>query len=195
MRIPRTYQIHTERCTLRSVSEEDNVFIFSATKFKSFNDGMPWEPPQAIDELNEFFQETLHAWDAGLTYTFTIECSKTGVFIGRISLRKKEADNNIWNLGYWTHPEQQRKGYMTEAAKAILEFGFQTLKAKCIEGYYAPWNIGSEKVLKNIGMKFVRYLPQGFQKRGEWIGANLLAIEREDKRIKLESHHEIQPRE
>ncbi|WP_017314993.1 hypothetical protein [Mastigocladopsis repens] len=27
-------------------------------------------------------------------------------------------------------------------------------------------------------MKFVRYIPQGFQKRGEWVEENLLAIEK-----------------
>jgi [ribosomal protein S5]-alanine N-acetyltransferase len=187
MKIPRTYRINTERCTLRIVSEQDKVFIFSATKFKGFNDGMSWEAPESIEELNEFFQQTLQSWDASLAYTFTIECSETGTFIGRISLTKKEAGNNIWNLGYWTHPEQQRKGYMTEVAKAILELGFEVLKADCIEGYYALWNIGSEKVLKNIGMKFVRYIPQHFQKRGEWVAVNLLAIEREDWKILKET--------
>jgi ribosomal-protein-alanine N-acetyltransferase len=179
MKIPRTYKLYTERCTLKVVSERDNFFIFSATKFKDFNDGMPWEPPQSIDKLDEFFQQTLQAWDAGSAYTFTIESSKTNAFIGRISLKKCQEDS-VWNLGFWTHPEQQRKGYMTEAAKAILEFGFQMLKAERIEGYYALWNSGSEKVLKRIGMKFVRYLPQGFQKRGDWVGVNLLAIKKED---------------
>jgi [ribosomal protein S5]-alanine N-acetyltransferase len=182
MKISRNYRINTERCTLRIVSEQDNVFIFSATKFKDFNEGMTWEAPESIKELKEFFKQTLQSWDAGLAYTFTIECSKTGTFIGRVSLKKCQGDR-VWNLGYWTHPEQQRKGYMTEAAKAVVEFGFQTLKAARIEGDYALWNIASEKVLKNIGMKFVHYIPQRFQKRGEWVGVNLLAIEREDWKV------------
>jgi ribosomal-protein-alanine N-acetyltransferase len=29
-------------------------------------------------------------------------------------------------------------------------------------------------------MKFVRYIPQGFQKHGKWVEENLLAIERKD---------------
>jgi [ribosomal protein S5]-alanine N-acetyltransferase len=31
---------------------------------------------------------------------------------------------NVWNLGFWTHPEYQGRGYLTESVLAILEFGF-----------------------------------------------------------------------
>ncbi len=69
---------------------------------------------------------------------------------------------------------------MTEAAKAIVEFGFTVLEAERIEAYHALWNTSSKKVLKRIGMKFVRYIPQGFQKHGKWVEVNLLAIEIKD---------------
>ena len=36
----------------------------------------------------------------------------------------------------------------------------------------------SERVLKKVGMRFVRYIPEGFKKRGQWVEENLLAIER-----------------
>lgn len=69
---------------------------------------------------------------------------------------------------------------MTEAAKAIIEFGFTVLDADRIEACHALWNTGSEKVLTRIGMKFVCYIAQGFQKHGKWVEENLLAIETED---------------
>ncbi len=143
---------------------------------------MLWEPPQSEQELYEPLQKNLQAWDSGLAYTFTIECANTGVFIGRISIRKNEA-RRVWNIGFWTHPEHQCKGYMTEAAKAILEFGFSVLGVERIEAYHALWNKGSEKVLTKIGMKFVDYIEQGFQKNGKWVEENLLAIEKEDWKV------------
>lgn len=76
---------------------------------------------------------------------------------------------------------------MTEAAKAIVEFGFTVLETDRIEAYHALWNTASEKVLKKIGMKFVSYIPQGFQKRGEWVEENLLAIEKKDWRALKET--------
>ena len=177
MKIPRTYRINSKRCILRCVSKQDIPHVFSATLFPGFNDGMLWEPPQSIEELNEPFKRSLQAWDSGSAYTFTIDANNN-TFIGRISIRKSETEG-VWNLGFWTHPEHQRQGYMTEAAKVIVEFGFTVLDADRIEAYHALWNTGSEKVLKNVGMKFVSYIPQGFQKHGKWVDENLLTIERE----------------
>ncbi|WP_169154756.1 GNAT family N-acetyltransferase [Brasilonema bromeliae] len=187
MRIPKTYRINTERCILRCVCEQDIPHVFSATRFQGFNDGMLWEAPQSIEELHEPLQRNLQAWDFGLAYTFTITCVYTSTFLGRISIRKHNEVEGVWNLGFWTHPEYQRQGYMTEAARAIVEFGFTVLEAERIEAYHALWNTGSEKVLKRIGMKFVCYIPQGFQKHGKWVEENLLAIERKDWRALKET--------
>ncbi len=183
MNISRTYQIHTQRCILRCPTSEDIPYIFSATRYPGFNNGMLWEPPQAIEELYEPLQQQLQAWDTNSAYTFTIECAKTAQFIGRISIRRNKEVDHVWSLGFWTHPEYQRLGYMTEAATAIVEFGFKVLTVHRIEAYHALWNIGSEKVLKNLGMKFIRYIPQGFQKHGKWVEENLLAIEIKDWQI------------
>ena len=175
MKIPRTYGINILRC----VSEQDIPYVFSATRFEGFNDGMLWEPPQSIEELKEAFKRSLQAWDAGLAYTFTIECTNTTAFLGRISIRKDKVEG-VWSIGFWTHPEYQCQGYMTEAAKAIIEFGFTVLAADRIEACHALWNTGSEKVLTRIGMKFVCYIPQDFTKHRKWVEENLLEITRED---------------
>jgi ribosomal-protein-alanine N-acetyltransferase len=131
-------------------------------------------------ELYEPLKRSLDAWESGLEYSFTIECAHTATFIGRISIRKHRQEEHVWNIGFWTHPEQQRQGYMTEVAQKIVEFGFTILEANRIQAYHALWNTGSEKVLKRIGMKFVCYIPQGFQKCGTWVEENLLAIEIKD---------------
>jgi ribosomal-protein-alanine N-acetyltransferase len=132
MKIPRTYGINTKRCILRCVSEQDIPYVFSATRFEGFNDGMLWEPRQSIEELKEPFKRSLQAWDAGLAY----KCTNTTAFIGRISIRKDKVEG-FWSIGFWTQPEYQRQGYMTEAAKAIIEFGFTVLGADRIEVCHA----------------------------------------------------------
>jgi RimJ/RimL family protein N-acetyltransferase len=75
---------------------------------------------------------------------------------------------------------------MTEAAAAVLEFGFEVLSASEIEAAHAIWNIASRRVLEKIGMTFVRHLPQGFQKDGQWVEEDLLAISAADWRKRAE---------
>jgi|GEM_PF-2131789 len=65
---------------------------------------------------------------------------------------------------------------MGEAVAAILEFGFKTLNATCIEAAHATWNRASGRVLQKAGMKFSAHVPQGFQKRGEWVAEDRFEI-------------------
>jgi len=178
MLLSRDFTIETIRCRLRCVTESDIPHIFSASRYAGFTDGMLWEPPQHVQELYAPHLRTLTAWDDGVAYCFTIETKNDGIFIGRISLRYDPQQIATWNLGFWTHPVLQRQGFMTEAATAILTFGFNYLHAARIEACHAVWNIASETVLTKIGLRFQRHIPQGYQKRGEWIAENLLALDR-----------------
>ncbi len=179
MNLPLSFTIKTSHLKLRIPSTEDFSSIFSATRFEGFNDGMLWEPPNDIDELITPLENNLKAWEKGEAFSFTIEAKESGVFLGRISIRETN-EKGTWNIGFWTHPTQQKKGIMTEACRAILDFGFNQLAAKRIEAAHALWNKGSEKVLQKNGMKFVRYIEQGFLKNGKWVEENLLAIERNE---------------
>jgi [ribosomal protein S5]-alanine N-acetyltransferase len=169
--ISRDLTIQTARCLLRCPSVEDIEHVFSATRFAGFNDGMQWEPPEIIEELDEPLRESLLAWDEGKVFSFTIADPTSNRLLGRIGICKT-ARPNVWNLGFWTHPEYQGKGCMTESLIAILEFGFSRLDATQIEASYALWNKSSQRVLEKVGMKSVAYIPHAFQKRGHWIEAN-----------------------
>jgi [ribosomal protein S5]-alanine N-acetyltransferase len=177
--IPQDFTIETARCRLRCPSADDLPQIFSATRFAGFNDGMQWEPPVTIEELAEPLRENLRDWTAGTTYCFTIADPTTDRLIGRIGIRKT-ARADVWNLGFWTHPEDQGQGYMTEAATAVIEFGFEDLGATKIEASYALWNKASKRTLEKVGMRIVRYIPHAFQKKGKWIEANKMEITKQE---------------
>jgi [ribosomal protein S5]-alanine N-acetyltransferase len=177
--IHKDFTIETARCLLRCPLEEDIPFIFSATRVAGFNDGMLWEAPVAMDELYNPPKENLLAWEAGIAFAFTITALNSKILIGRIGIRKNE-QMNVWNLGFWTHPEHQRHGYMTESAQALIKFGFDQLGAIRIEASHALWNKGSQRVLEKTGMKFMEYVPKGFQKRRQWVEENKMGITKEE---------------
>lgn len=139
---------------------------------------MLWEP-LAKEELIEPHENSIKAWENGEAYTFSIESKDSKNFIGRISIRKREA-LGVWSIGFWTHPLYQDRGDMTECTQAILDFGFNQLKAEKIIAFHALWNKASERVMQKIGMTFIEYVPQGFIKRGEWVEENCLGINREN---------------
>jgi ribosomal-protein-alanine N-acetyltransferase len=173
--IPQEFTIETARCRLRCPSAADIPHVFSATRYAGFNDGMQWEAPTTIDELDEPLRENILEWEAGKTFCFTIADLAENSLIGRIGIRKTDR-LDVWNLGFWIHPEHQKKGYMTESIIAVMEFGFNRLGAIQIEASYALWNKSSQRVLSKVGMKSIAYIPHAFQKRGRWIEANKTRI-------------------
>ncbi|MEM7792484.1 MAG: GNAT family N-acetyltransferase [Verrucomicrobiota bacterium] len=179
MNFPRIFEIKTSRCRLRAPTEEDIPHVFSATRFEGFNDGMLWDAPEREEELRRPLEDGRKAWDEGRAYGFTIESLQSKKFIGRIGIRRTD-EEDVWNIGFWTHPRYQRRGYMTESVAAVLGFGFEELNAIRIEACHALWNIASERVLKKSGMTFIRHIPKGFKKKDEWIEENLLGISSND---------------
>ena len=175
--IPLDTVLTTPRCRLRAPSEADIPFVFSATRFPGFNDGMLWEPPATLEALHGPLVAGLTAWAAGTAYTFTLEAKENADFIGRIGIRKAE-EVGAWTMGYWVHPSAQGKGYATEAATRVLEFGFEVLEATVIDACHATWNRSSRRVLEKAGMSFVRHLPRGFQKHGVWVAEDCLSVSR-----------------
>jgi [ribosomal protein S5]-alanine N-acetyltransferase len=173
--IPQDFTIKTARCLLRCPSVADFPQIFSATRHAGFNNGMQWEPPTTIEELDEPFRAQILDWEAGNTFSFTIADPVSDCLIGRIGIRKTNRVD-VWNIGFWTHPEHQGRGYMTESLIAIIAFGFDRLGATRIEASYALWNKASQRVLQKANLKFIRYIPHAFQKKGYWIEANKMEI-------------------
>lgn len=155
---------------------DDIPHILSATRYAGFNDGMLWDPPVNEQELIAPYEANVKAWASDHAYCLTIEEKDSKEFIGRISIRPKEG--STWDFGFWTHPEKQNRGYMTEAVSALMKFGFEKLEASEITACHAIWNKASEAVLKKVGMRFIEYVPKGFQKNGTWIDENLLGITR-----------------
>ena len=163
-----TEEILTERCRLRYPSKDDFPHIWSATRVEGFNDGMLWDPPANISELEEPLLRSQEAWVKGESFAWSIDLRDTSEFAGRIAIRQGD-DPAEWSIGFWIHPSVQKSGIATEAARAIVNFGFESLGAGLITAAHATWNKSSGRVLSKIGMTQVQLNPRGFKKRGEWV--------------------------
>jgi [ribosomal protein S5]-alanine N-acetyltransferase len=77
----------------------------------------------------------------------------TDEFIGYCGLRwNKELDEP--ELGYAIRYAFRRKGYITEASKAILKWGFGSLKLPRIMTFAEPENRASLRVIENLGFRY-----------------------------------------
>jgi [ribosomal protein S5]-alanine N-acetyltransferase len=86
----------------------------------------------------------------------------------------ENADNA--EIGYCLHPQYWGMGYASEAARAILEFGFTELGVHRIFATCHPDNSNSYNVMKRIGMKQEGHLREHIRYKGKWRDSYLYSI-------------------
>ena len=86
-------------------------------------------------------------------YSFLIELKSNKKVIGGIGLRNIDLSNKTANIGYWINKKYWRRGYGSEAVKAIISLAFNKLKLRRIEAGVIVGNKGSIKLLKKLRFK------------------------------------------
>lgn len=72
--------------------------------------------------------------------------------------------SNEYEIGFHLRKKYWNQGYATEAARAVINFAFNILKAENLFAGHNPNNKGSQKVLQKLGFIYIRdefYEPTG----------------------------------
>ncbi len=92
------------------------------------------------------------AWESGAGVSFAVTLRDTTALIGAIGLNISR--HSSWDeLGYWVAVPSWNRGYCTEAAQALLTFGFGELRLHRIQARHLTRNPSSGRVLQKIGMR------------------------------------------
>jgi RimJ/RimL family protein N-acetyltransferase len=102
-----------------------------------------------------------------------------GALVGSAGLRL-DLQHSRGELGYWIGVPFWRRGFATEAARAVLEFGFEGLGLHRIHAQVLGRNPASGRVLLKLGLQEEGCLRQHFLKWGEPEDALLYGILREE---------------
>lgn len=166
--------IKTERLILSHLEEKDIPFIVEYLQHKIYSDltsNIPY--PYTESDARFWLKMSEEAFENNSGYTFGIR-NKEGQIIGAIGLHDRDDDKA--ELGYWIGMPYWNKGYVTEAAKAIIDFGFKKLNFNKIFATHFPHNPASGKIMKKIGMKKEAFLKEEVKKDGEYFDLVMYSI-------------------
>ena len=113
----------------------------------------------------------------GEIYSFSMINKVDNSLIGCVSLRVSKSDNEA-ELGYWVGHPFWGQGFATEAAQAVVDFGFEELNLRRIFAAAMTKNPTSSNVMSKIGMKFEKNLPKHILKSGVYEDLVLYGMER-----------------
>ena len=146
--------IETNRLILREWTMDDAKSMFLYAKDPLVGPIAGWPPHKTIEDSKTIISHFLDHHP----YCFAI-CLSEDIDhpIGCIEL-KTNSDLAIKSdeaeIGYWLGRPFWGNGYMPEAAKALIEYGFYTLKFHIIWGGYYEGNLKSKRVQEKLGFKF-----------------------------------------
>ncbi len=145
--------LETERLILRAFSLEDAATFERLISPREVTDGtLSFPHPVPEGWGTERIRGMLERFASGEHVEFAIRARDADGLIGGIGL-SITARHKRGHLGYWLGADHWGRGYATEAARAVLRYGFQELSLHRIEAAHYPRNAASGRVLTKIGMR------------------------------------------
>ena len=99
----------------------------------------------------------------GRSVSFAIVRRSDNLLCGAVSIGI-DPDNSHAELGYWIGVPYWRQGYGTEAAQAMLRYGFEDLNLHRIYAHHFARNPASGRIMQKIGMTYEGCLRQHVRK-------------------------------
>lgn len=149
--------IETERLIIRRFTPLDAKHVYDCcndydvvkTTLK-----MPW--PYTMEIAEGWINKQIQNENDGENYELAI-CFKNDPkkVIGCIALLNIKSEPKRAELGYWVGKKYWRQGIATEAARAMIEYGFNKLGLHSIIARYFDINPASGRVMQKCGMTYV----------------------------------------
>ena len=150
--IPRE-PIVTERLRLEPVepAHSDRSWAAVEASLAELRTWMGWALETSRDQTESFVRGAVEAWSAGREFNFAI--LDGGSVVGGIGLDWPRPDQRIGEMGYWVRSDVTGRGYATEAATAMVGFGFETLGMYRLELRAGVDNKASQRVAEKLGFR------------------------------------------
>lgn len=172
--------LQTKRLILRPFESSDDEVLFALDSNPNVHLYLGNNPATKIEQVQENIKSLQNQYKQNGIGRFVVELKETNEVIGWAGLKFiTEEDNghvNFYDIGYRLREEFWGKGYAYEAAVKWLDHAFNDMKIPAIYASAHIDNIGSNKILKKIGL----------QQNGQflWNGLTCNWYELENKRIR-----------
>ena len=159
--------LETERLTLRRINGSDSAAWLEV-----------WHSPGVLDYLIDLddapsaavaaeiiaWVERIYREKSGIRWA--IAPKPAGKLIGTCGFHLYERRHRRVEIGYELHSDYWRKGIMTEAVRALLEFCFDRLQAHRVEADVVEGNVASAALLRKVGFTLEGVWRERVRKRG-----------------------------
>mgnify|MGYP000855004634 FL=1 len=145
-------RIETERLVLRvrTVADAEDIFDYASLPEVSYPAGFP--PVKTLEDEIYYLEHILPERNQkdNLPAGYGIVPKGTNNVIGSVDFNHRHEDD-VLEIGYTLHPDYWGRGYVPEAASALIDLGFKDLGLHKIELVCFGYNVQSQRVAEKLG--------------------------------------------
>jgi RimJ/RimL family protein N-acetyltransferase len=146
-------RITTERLVLRPFRPEDAPAVVRLAGDPRVADTTLNIPhPYPDGAAQQWVSGRAEEYAQGTAVTYAVSDRRNGELVGAIGLHLYPRFTRA-EMGYWIGVPYWNRGYGTEAARAMLRFGFETLGLQRIYAAHFARNPASGRVMEKVGMR------------------------------------------
>jgi RimJ/RimL family protein N-acetyltransferase/predicted nucleotidyltransferase len=149
-------QLNTSRLCLRDLTPHDATEIQALCNDEQISRTTIHIPyPYTLKDAQDWIQREISNKKNQKCITFAIQLMNSSSIIGAISIRiTSTGDQREGLLSYWIGSDYWNQGFCTEAAQAMIEYGFTRLELGLIRAQHMKINPASGSVLKKLGFAY-----------------------------------------
>lgn len=149
----------TSRLVLRTVTEADLPAIFPLIQDSAVAATTLHIPsPCTKADLQAWFEQHQTAYEQGKCIRWVVN-TEEGTLVGMVKLAFRPEFESA-EVGYWIGKPYWGRGYATEAARRVLEYGFEVRRLNRIEAHAMVQNGASFRIFDKLGMQ-----PEGYHRQ------------------------------
>jgi RimJ/RimL family protein N-acetyltransferase len=174
-------ELITNRLLLRKFNLDDTSKVVGlAGEYEIADTTLRIPHPYHEKDAREWIEQQYTWLNQNLSATWAITIKESADLIGATGLMNFSEPFEHAEMGYWIGKLFWNKGYATEAAHAIIKYGFDVLELNRIHTHHFSRNASSGKVLFKIGMKHEGTFRQHVKKWDKFEDIDLYGVIKSD---------------
>lgn len=168
--------IITERLNLDTMRIEDAQDVLNIRGNPIVLKYLGRDPMKDTEEAKTWIENGLKDMEQNIGINWAIREKSNNRLIGLIGFWRIFESRNRAEIGYSLLPDFHRKGIMTEAIRAVLDYGFDTLKFHSIQAEIDPFNDPSRLLLEKVKFKKEAHFTEDYFYKNEYSDSAIYSL-------------------
>jgi ribosomal-protein-alanine N-acetyltransferase len=172
--------VPTSRLLLRKLRIEDIDALYDYASDPEVSRHTFWTTHRNSAETKAYIKTVLDHYARKEVAVWAIERQQDGVCIGTGGFINWSPKHRRAEIGYALARDHWNQGYGTEAVRAMIRFGFETMQCNRIQAQCVPANKASSRVMEKAGMRYEGTLRDYVYIKDAYQDIEMYAILRDD---------------